>query len=57
MYVSRRNLVFRPLGRLAPVAVNSGLRPETLGLYLTWPGIAGPANNSNPNPNWPVVFS
>ena len=57
MYVSRRNLVFRPLGRFAPVAVNSGLRPETLGLYLTWPGIAGPANNSNPNPNWPVVFS
>ena len=31
MYISLRSLhpVFRPLGRCAPVAVNSGLRPET----------------------------
>ena len=29
MYGSRRNPEFRPLGRFAPVAVNSGLRPET----------------------------
>ena len=35
MYGSRRNLEFRPLGRCAPVAVNSGLRPETR--EMAWP--------------------
>ncbi len=34
MYGCRRNPEFRPLGRFAPVAVDSGLRPETLTLYL-----------------------
>lgn len=29
MYGCRRNPEFRPLGHFVPVAVNSGLRPET----------------------------
>ena len=35
MYASRRNPDLRPLGRFAPVSVNSGLRPETLNVQNT----------------------
>ena len=34
--------VFRPLGGVAPVAVSSGLRPETRSCWLQRPGQAGP---------------
>lgn len=36
MCVQRHNLIFRPLGRFAPVAVNSGLRPETCFNFASW---------------------